>query len=169
MVVFVNILKSFHISKFTSNMPLYFEMDPVEVKGMLLSDLLPKEIQTDHDRFVMDFINQKKSPIIKTGALTSFCLTKSGRVRMMNVIVKLEYLMTDDIYLSGIMIPHPKNNGMLILSNPKGKIIGMNEQAEELMGRVITYDPYRLFLSIPLLIKYFYPSSKELIKHKKLR
>jgi hypothetical protein len=38
-------------------------------------------------------------------------------------------MMTDDIYLAGIMIPHPKNDSMLILSNNQGKIISMNEKA----------------------------------------
>jgi hypothetical protein len=107
-------------------MPGYFELNPKEVKGMLLSDLLPLEIRREHDRFVLDFVNQKVSPIIKTGALTSFCVTKNNMLRMMNVIVKLEYFMTDDIYLSGIMIPHPRNEDILILSNQSGKVISMN-------------------------------------------
>ena len=168
MVVFVNILKSkFFISKFSSNMPGYFELNPKEVKGMLLSDLLPLEIRREHDRFVLDFVNQKVSPIIKTGALTSFCVTKNNMLRMMNVIVKLEYFMTDDIYLSGIMIPHPRNEDILILSNQSGKVISMNQKAQTLMGNGIKDNPYKLFLSIPLMIKYFYPTTKNSLKYKK--
>ena len=169
MVVFVNILKSkFFISKFSSKVPEYFEYQPSEMKGMLISHILPKEIQVQHDRFMLDFINQKVSPIIKTGALTSFCQTKTNDLRMMGVIVKLEYYMTDDVYLAGLMIPHPKNEQILILSNDQGKIISMNQQANQALGSGVKDNPYRLFLSMPLLVKYFYPKVKRALKYKKL-
>jgi hypothetical protein len=58
MSIFVNVLKSqFYISKFSSNMPKYFEIDPSEMKGMLLSDLMPIDIRREHDRYVLDYVN----------------------------------------------------------------------------------------------------------------
>lgn len=41
----------------------------------------------------------------------------------------------------------------------------MNEQASELFGRAVSEYPYKLFLSIPTLIKYFYPEVKKLLKY----
>jgi hypothetical protein len=170
MVVFVNIIKSkFFVNKFSSNMPPYFEMIDTEVKGMLISNILPAEIRKEHDRYLLDFVNQKVSPIIKTGALTSFCVTKSNNLRMMTVVVKLDYFYTDDIYLAGMMVPHPKNDEIMILSNNQGKVISMNEQAAKVLGSGIKDSPYRLFLSIPLMIKYFYPKVKKILKYKKLK
>lgn len=58
MTVFVNIIKNqFYISKFSSNIPQFFEMTPVEMKGMLLRDLMPKVISKEHDRYVFDYVN----------------------------------------------------------------------------------------------------------------
>lgn len=168
MLVFVNILKSkFYISKFTSNMPNYFGMDAKELRGKSLSDLMPLEISKDHDRYVLDFVNQKKSPIIKTASLTSFAMTKTGDLKLVSVLVKVEYLMTDDVYLCGIIVPHPKNKEVLILSNLSGKIIGMNKKAKSLLGTMIIDNPYSLFISIPLLVKYFYPEIEKQLRYSK--
>lgn len=168
MIVFVNILKSkFYISKFSSNTPGFFGMDDKELKGKSLSDLMPLEISKDHDRYVLDFVNQRKSPIIKTASLTSFAMTKSGDLKIVSVIVKVEYLMTDDVYLCGIIVPHPKNKEVLILSNLSGKIIGMNKKARKLLGTMIIDNPYSLFISIPLLVKYFYPEVEKQLRYSK--
>ena len=134
---------------------------------MLLSDLMPVDIRREHDRFVLDFVNQKKSSIIKTGSLTSFAITKSGKLKVVSVLVKLEYYMTDDVYLAGIMVPHPRNKSSLILSNLNGKIVAMNQRAKNLIGTEVVDNPYSLFLSIPLLMKYFYPSLEEHLRYKK--
>lgn len=96
------------------------------MKGMLLQELLPHDIRSLHDRFVIDFVNQKKNSIVKTGALTSFGVTKSNSLRMLTVVIKLDYYMLEDIYLGGIMIPHPLNSTHLVLSDPKGKVLSMN-------------------------------------------
>jgi len=168
MILFVNILKSqFFISKFTSNTPKYFEFEAKKMVGCLLSDLLPYEIKKKHDRFLLDFVNQKFSPIIKTASLTSFAITKSGELKIVTVIVKLEYYLTDDIYLCGIIIPHPRNRDRLILSNRNGKIIALNNKAKKIFGTKIVENPYSLFLSIPLLMKYFYPEIEGLLRFNK--
>lgn len=168
MLVFVNILKSkFYISKFTSNTPPFFEMDEKDLKGKHLNDLMPSEISKDHDRYVLDFVNQKKTPIIKTASLTSFAVTKSGAIKLVSVIVKVEYLINDDIYLCGIIVPHPKNKEVLILSNLSGRIIGMNKKAKKLLGTMIIDNPYSLFVSIPLLVKYFYPEIEKQLRYSK--
>lgn len=96
------------------------------MKGMLLSDLMPIEIRREHDRYVLDYVNQKRNSIVKTASLTSFAVTKSGKLKVLTVIIKLEYYMTDDIYLAGFLVPHPRNKSSLILSNMNGKIIAMN-------------------------------------------
>lgn len=127
---------------------------------------MPKDISKEHDRYVFDFVNQKKSSIYRTGSLTSFGLTKTGKLKMVSVIVKLEYLMTDDIYLAGYIVPHPKNKSILILSNLNGKIVSMNRKASKLLGNAVVDHPYSLFLSIPLLMKYFYPSLEGHLRYK---
>jgi len=35
---------------------------------------------------------------------------------MLTVIIKLDYYMLEDIYLAGIMIPHPLNQTHMVLS-----------------------------------------------------
>lgn len=168
MSVFVNVLKSqFYVSKFSSNMPKFFDIDAQEMKGMLLSDLMPIEIRREHDRYVLDYVNQKRNSIVKTASLTSFAVTKSGKLKVLTVIIKLEYYMTDDIYLAGFLVPHPRNKSSLILSNMNGKIIAMNQRAKNLIGTTVVDNPYSLFLSIPLLMKYFYPSIEDHLRFKK--
>jgi hypothetical protein len=168
MIIFLNILKSkFYISKFSSNLPKFFGYERKEIAGSLLKDLLPSEIKRDHDRYILDFVNQKVSPIIKTATLTSFAITKTGALKVVSVIVKLEYYMTDDIYLCGIIIPHPRNKDRLILSNMNGKIIALNNKAKELVGTKVVENPYSLFLTIPLLMKYFYPDIEDHLRYKK--
>lgn len=169
LVVFVSLQNStFRISQFSTNAPGFFEREGSEMKGMLLQELLPHDIRSLHDRFVIDFINQKSAPIVKTGALTSFGVTKSNQLRMLTVVIKLDYYMLEDIYLAGIMIPHPQNQTHMVLSDTQGKVLSMNEQAQELLGTGVSEFPYKLFLSIPRLIKYYYPEVKKMIKYKKM-
>lgn len=85
---------------------------------------------------------------------------------MVSVIVKLEYFMIDDVYLAGYMVPHPKNKSILVLSNLNGKIVSMNRKAIKLLGNAVMEHPYSLFLSIPLLMKYFYPNLENHLRYK---
>ena len=83
------------------------------------------------------------------------------------MIIKLEYFLMDDIYLAGFLVPHPRNKSSLILSNLNGKIVAMNQKAKNLIGTTVVDNPYSLFLSIPLLMKYFYPRLEEHLRFKK--
>ena len=168
MICFVNIMKSnFYISKFSSNTPGFFGYEPTELRGKLLSDLMPIEIKKNHDRYLLDFANQRKSSVIKTSSLTSFSTTKNGDLRVVTVIAKLEYYLTNDIYLCGILVPHPRNTENLVLTSMSGKVISMNQGARSIFGKTIMDNPYSLFLSIPLLMKYFYPGIEQHLRYKK--
>lgn len=166
MSLYVKVLQNkFYIEKFTSNMPQFFEVDETALKGMHLNEIMPSDIRKEHDRYVIEYINQKDNPITKTGALTSFAITHTGKLRVVSVLVKVEYLMLDDIYLAGFVVPHPRNKQALILSNISGKIVGMNRKSQSLMGSALLDNPYSLFLSIPLLMKYFYPSIEQHLRY----
>ena len=170
MIVFVNILKSrFYISNYSSNLPKYFDYEQGELKGALLTQLMPDELKRKHDRYVMDFVNQKKHPICRTGSLTTFSETKFGELRMVSVISKLEYFLTSDVYICGIIIPHPRNNNALLLMNNSGKILGMNQKSRKVTGDHILDNPYSLFLSVPLLLKFFYPEVQHSLRYKNFR
>jgi len=110
-------------------MPSFFEVDHTVLKGMHLNEIMPSDIRKEHDRYVIEYVNQKSNPITKTGALTSFAITQTGKLRVVSILVKIEYLLLDDIYLAGFVVPHPRNKQALILSNTNGKILGMNRKS----------------------------------------
>ena len=159
--VFVNITQQeFLINKFTSNAPDYFGYSKEELQGLLLSDLMPKRIQVLHNSFVLDFVNQRRDPIYKTAMLKSFAFTKNRQVKMVSVLMKLEFFMIDDVYLSGIIIDDPCNVDAMILTEEDGKVISINDKAAASLGTEFLESPYSLFLSMPLLLKYYFPSHK---------
>ena len=79
---------------------------------------------------------------------------------MVSVLMKLEFFMIDDVYLSGILIDDPCNADPMILTEEDGKILSMNDKAVDKLATEFFESPYSLFLSMPLLLKYYFPSHK---------
>lgn len=155
--LFVNITSNrFQINRFTSNAPAYFGYSEQELGGLLLSDLMPKRIAARHNGYVLDFVNQRKDPIYKTAILKSFALTKTRQLKLVSVLMKLEYFMIDDIFLSGLVIDDPDNKDILILTEEDGKVVAINNTAEKWIGKDLIDKPYGLFFLMPSLLKIFF-------------
>ena len=66
--------------------------------------------------------------------LKSFAITKNKQVKMVSVLMKLEFFMIDDVYLTGILIDDPSNVDAMILTEEDGKVININEVAANTLG-----------------------------------
>lgn len=166
-VVFINIYKNqFTVSKFSNNFPNFFEYGSHELKGMLLKHLMPPEIRRYHDSYVSDFLNRRTGSRLRIPHLVTFGQAKTGELKMMGIVIKLEFFMIDDIYLCGLINSHRRNSQRLVLSHMDGKVISVNQRAYKILGEKIFRENYSLFLSIPNLLKYYYPEVVNITKAK---
>ena len=168
-VVFVNIYRShFYITKCTQNFPQFFDYDSDEIKHLELNDFMPKAIRRHHDNYVRDFLNRKKGSRLKVPHFITFGLSKYRELKVISLVVKLEFFLIDDIYLCGIINSHPRNNQRLILTEDTGRVLSMNRKAKKLVGEQVYLDNYSLFLSIPTLLKYYYPEVSKTVKYREV-
>lgn len=154
MIVFSNILKNkFEVVQYTSNCPSFFQMANSEFSGAKLKSLMPNIIAQQHDNYLTDYVNQTNSEISETGAMLSFAVTKYNNLRLVNVIVKVEYYMTDDIYLCAILVPHKSNKHPMMLVDDNGLFICQNEKSETILGTSVNQFPYSLYCMMPGLFR----------------
>jgi len=165
--IFISVSDEKHIiRKSTSNAPGFFGYSTADFHSLPIKELMPEHIKRCHDSFIFDFLNQRYSDLSKTAMLRSFALTASKELKVLSVFAKLEYFMSDNVYLGGLVINEPINNSNVLLSDAQGKVQGINSYAKELFGNDIIQNPYFLFVVIPLLIKYYYPDAKNQLKYK---
>lgn len=80
-------------------------------------------------------------------------MTKFNYLRLVHIIVKIEYYLTDDIYLCGIIVPHYQNKHALMLIDNNGLFLSQNEKSEQILGRSVNLYPYSMYCLIPGLFK----------------
>lgn len=157
-VVFVNINKSnFTISKFSKNVPEFFGYEEKEIEGMRLNNLMPNQISRYHNSYVRDFLNRRTGSRLRSPHLVTFGMTKVRELKVIGLIIKLEFFMVDDIYLCGLINSHKRNNQRLILSQNDGTVVLANKRAYKIVGGKIFKESHSLFLSMPNLLKHYYP------------
>lgn len=121
MAVFVNISNDkFIINKFTSNLPNYLGYSDSELQGLLLNQLMPRDISVNHNKYVLDFINQRRDPIYKTAILKSFAICQNKNLKLVSILMKLDYFSLDDVYLGGFIIDDSDNDEVIILTKEDG-------------------------------------------------
>lgn len=169
MLVFLKIdSKKFTIEKFTENFPVFFGYTKREIKGENINKLMPKQIARHHTTYIKNYLNRKSGTRLKIRHFTTFGLTKSQELKVVSLITKLEFMMTDNIYLCGLLNSDQLNKEKLILTEFNGNVISMNNKAEDLIGRKIYKSSYSLFLAVPSLLKYYFPQVSNHIVHRKL-
>lgn len=169
MIGFVNINKNiFSFAKFSKNLPEYFGYAEEEMKGMNIEKLIPKQIARHHERYVKNYLNRKSGTRLKARHFTTFAVAKNRELKVINLLIKLEYLMIDDIYLCAVFNSDPKNKQSLMLTEFNGNVVSMNRKGENLMGLRMYKSSYSLFLAIPSLLKYYFPKVSQYAVHNKL-
>lgn len=147
---------SFFISKSTSNGPSFFGYSAQEFKNKPLSSLLPPAISLDHDSYVLRYINQSKRDIATSVYLKGFAQEKNGTFRIVTAIVKIEYLLGDDIFVCGMLIPENEQNNKCILLERNGTVISINQQFEDAIGKESRIEAGSLlFMGMPTLFPFF--------------
>ena len=76
------------------------------------------------------------------------------------IIPKLDYLITDDIYIGAFITMRKKNNGPIVYTDVNGQIIGTNNQAIKALGEKSRIKPSSLFLMFPRLFQMYFPDLK---------
>jgi len=155
---------NYTIEKCTDNAGAFFGYSTPEVIGAPIKLLMPNEIRQNHDNYICDFLNQRFTNINKAPVIRSFALTKGDKLKVISAFAKLEYYLTDDVYLGALIINDITNKSNLILTDHNGKLISHNDNAARIFDRDAFDNPYFLFMSIPSLAKYYFPETKTQIK-----
>ena len=153
MILFANILENkFTISKFTSNTPDFFEMEATELLGRKISDLMPLDIAKKHDGYVYDYINKRDKNLTQTPTTITFGVTKLNHLRVINLLIKIEYFMVDDVYICAMLVPHRKNKSPVMLLSEEGFPICQNEKSSLIFGPTAMDYPYSVYMLMPGLL-----------------
>lgn len=169
MILFVKIKDhEFHIEKYSTNFLEYFGYTKEEIKNFNVKKIMPKQISRHHDTYIKNFLNRKRGTRINIRHFSSFGQTKSKELKVVGLVIKLEFLLLDDIYLTALMNFEQKNNKSLLLTEFNGNVVSMNQSGEEIMGKRIYNTTYSLFLSVPILLKYYFPQVSNHVVHRRI-
>lgn len=152
----------YRVEKFSKNLPDFFGYSSSELVNMKLSKLMHYQIARKHDGYIKNFLNRKKGTRLRVRHFTAFGKRKDERLLVVNLVVKLEFLQLDDIYLCSLVNDDRKNKNLLCLAEHNGNVISMNSQCEDVIGTEVYKSRHSLFIKIPTLLKVFYP---EVVKH----
>ena len=145
--------KGFRIERFSSNTPEFFDYEPEQFDGILLNRLMPAALRGVHDQYIHDFLNQKSHPMTAAGPFPSFGVSKKGLLREVHLFPKLDYLLSDDVYLAGLMVPaqNIESNVSMVLSE-QGEVLAMSNRAQDMLGDSLFEKPYALYYLLPGLL-----------------
>jgi len=171
-VIFVrNINSTFRIYHYTANASDLLGVKRQELQGMAISDFMPPQLAQVHDRLIMNYLNgssqSMKSGRIFTAITSKYAIrTNSCRIsRSVMIVPKLDYLISDDIYMGAFISIRRKNNTPTIYTDQSGNIVGANMQASKAIGKRITLEKCSLFLMFPRLFQVYYPDLKLGLQH----
>jgi hypothetical protein len=101
---------------------------------------MPERIAKHHDRYMIDFLNRRTGSRIRVPHLITFALDKKDMLKVIGIVIKIEFYMLDDVYMIAIVNSHQRNNQSVILTQQDGTVSGMNQKAIKLWGEEIAKD-----------------------------
>ena len=153
--------KAFCVDKHSSNAAGYFGYSEQGFKGLRLGNLMPASIARHHEKYLTDFVNQTKEPMRKATPLISFAVTKNKVLKKLFLMPKLEFLLSDDVYLAALMIPAKMaDSAVSVVLGEKGRVLTINEPAKRIFGDLLFTYPYALYYLMPGLIEMVYGSEE---------
>jgi hypothetical protein len=67
--------------------------------------------------------------------------------------------------MCGVLNSHEKNDQTLVLTQMNGDVMGYNQASRSFFGEELINDSYSMFLSIPSLLKFYYPAVSSQLKY----
>ena len=96
---------------------------------------MPRPIANVHDRFVLRYMNGMSSSK-KHGKILTVVTSKKGNSRSVMIMPKLDYFLSDDIYIGALISVRKKNSYPIIFSDGQGLILGSNRLALKTINNV---------------------------------
>lgn len=156
-VVFTrNEASSFVIYKFTPNAAELFGVRKQFLQGKPLTDFMPGPIALTHDRMILRYLNGMSNSK-KGGRILAAIKSRSGQTRSVMILPKLEYFLSDDIYVGALISIRKKNSYPLLYTDARGTIIGYNRLALKLINQGEAINQGSLFAMFPRLFGIYFP------------
>ena len=128
-----------------------------ELRGSLLSRFMCEEISQVHDKMMIGYLNGQ-SNLSANGKVKTMIIGADSYCRSVIILPKINCLLTEEVYIGGLISPRLKNALPMLYVDRKGTILATNSEAEEFLS-VDNYlmSDSSLFLMMPRLVKIFYP------------
>ena len=118
---------------------------------------MPAPIAKVHDRLMLRYMNGMSSSK-KQGKILTVATSKKGNSRSVMIMPKLDYFLSDDIYVGALISVRKKNSYPIIYSDGKGSILGSNRLALKLINNGSPLIGASLFNIFPRLYSVYYPN-----------
>lgn len=155
----------FRIAKFTLNAAELLGLKKHEIFGKELSEFMPPQIAAMHDRIMLNYMNGNNNSN-KKGRIRTVVKSKRNISRSVVILPKLDYLMSDDIYIGALISVRKKNHYPLLFTDIAGKIVGWNNQALKVLSDKSTLSTESLFALYPRLFMAYYPEVRRSLMSK---
>lgn len=149
----------FRIAKFTLNAAELLGLKKHEISGKALTEFMPPQISAMHDRIMLNYMNGNNNSN-KKGRIITVVKSKKNISRSVVILPKLDYLMSDDIYIGALISIRKKNHYPLLFTDIAGKIVGWNNQALKVLSDKSSLSTESLFAMYPRLFMAYYPEIK---------
>ena len=100
---------------FTRNAPKLLKISSERIQGMNIKQVLTPQLALKHDNLILDFMNRKYSEQQETVGVCGSLIDGFGFARLVNVVIKLEPILNENIFLSAMIIPYSKQNTEFIV------------------------------------------------------
>jgi len=141
------------ITYFTRNSSAFLKMSADHLLGMNIKEIMLPRVKELHDQQVLNYFNRRGERNFDTFGAAGFVQDGLGNLVMVNILVKLDIMINDDVYLASVIMPVTGKKHSMFAVFEQGVVpTGMSDAMQEQFPNLKQH-PIEIYNQIPILIE----------------